>query len=80
MTLAPDGFGPIVCKRHPHRLAVSPIGCRWCAECKEDAEARYADPKVNVTPGIDYERERAGATRTAGGGQEQVFAFQEKWK
>ena len=76
----PDGFGPIMCRNHPEREVVPPMALRWCAECKQAAEARYADPKVNVKLGIEYERERAGATRTAGGGQEQVFAYQEKWK
>ncbi len=76
----PEGFGPIVCKKHPEREAVPPMALRWCEECKRDAEARYADPKVNVTPGIEYERERAGAFRTAGGGAEVVYAHQEKSK
>lgn len=76
----PEGFEPIRCKNHPERNVVPPMALRWCEECKRDAEARYADPHVSVNIGVTYERERAGATRTAGGGQEQVFAFQETWK
>lgn len=76
----PEGFEPLFCTKHQDREVVPPMAMRWCAECKLEAEARYADPKVNLRLGINYERERAGAKRTPGGGQEQVFAYQEKWK
>lgn len=76
----PEGFEPIVCKNHPERLVVPPMALRWCEECKRNAEARYADPSVNVKLGITYEREKVGATRTAGGGQEAIYAHQEQWK
>ena len=43
MTL-PAGFdGVYRCKRHPEREAVAPIALRLCAQCLEDAHARYAD-------------------------------------
>ena len=76
----PEGFGPIFCRNHPDRLVVPPMALRWCEQCKADAEARYADPKVSVSLGRTYEREKVGATRTAGGGQEAIYAQQEKWK
>lgn len=76
----PSGFGPIFCKKHPERLVVPPMALRWCEACKREAEHRYADPSVNVKIGTTYEREKAGAMRTGGGGQETIYAHQEQWK
>lgn len=76
----PEGFEPIVCNRHPEREAVPPMAMRWCEQCKREAEARYADPKANVSLGRTYERQKAGAKRTAGGGTEIIYAQQEQWK
>ena len=51
MTDQPFGSGPYFCKRHPAREVVAPIALRLCAQCMEDAYARYADSTADTVPG-----------------------------